>query len=170
MVKVTRNFAMDTLPEDRFFIEKAIALAYEGMRKGAGGPFGALVVREGKILGEGHNQVIGDNDPTAHAEVVAIRNACRDLRHFQLEGCTIYCSSEPCPMCMGAIYWARPERIVFATSHQDAAQYAQFDDQFIYDELKLSREERKIHAAQLLREEGLKLFAEWRGMDGKRLY
>lgn len=156
--------------EDRLFIEKAIALAYEGMRQGAGGPFGALVVKEGKILGEGFNRVIGDKDPTAHAEVVAIRNACRHLGHYQLDGCTIYCSSEPCPMCMGAIYWARPERIVFATSHQDAARHARFDDQFIYDELKLPLAQRRIPAIQMLREEGLKLFEEWMGMEGKKLY
>ena len=156
--------------EDLFFLEKAIALAFEGMRKGAGGPFGALVVKNGAVLGEGYHQVLGDKDPTAHAEIVAIRNACKHLDHFQLEGCTVYCSSEPCPMCMGAIYWARPGRIVFATSHRDAGQYAQFDDQFIYDELKLPLEGRKIPAIQLLRDEGLKLFDEWRGMDGKRLY
>lgn len=156
--------------EDRLFIEKAIALAYEGMRKGIGGPFGALVVKDGKILGEGYNQVLGDKDPTAHAEIVAIRDACRRVDHFQLEGCTIYCSSEPCPMCMGAIYWARPERIVFATTHQDAARHAQFDDQFIYDELKLPHSERQIPSSQILREEGLKVFKEWMGMDGKKLY
>jgi tRNA(Arg) A34 adenosine deaminase TadA len=161
---------MQASQEDRFFLERAIALAYEGMRKGAGGPFGAVVVKDGVIIGEGHNEVLASNDPTAHAEMVAIRRACAHLSDFQLESCTIYASSEPCPMCMGAIYWSRPSRLVYATSHQDAAQYAHFDDQFIYDELKLPHAERKIPAVQLLREEGLKLFEEWRGMDGKRLY
>jgi len=155
---------------DKFYIQKAIALAYEGMRKGAGGPFGAIIVKDGQVIGEGHNEVLATNDPTAHAEMVAIRRACGFLEDFQLENCTIYCSSEPCPMCMGAIYWARPDRIVFATSHIDAAEHAQFDDQFIYDEFKLPHDHRKIPATQLLREEGLKLFTEWRGMDGKRLY
>ena len=161
---------MQTSSIDREFLQRAIALAYEGMRKGAGGPFGAVIVKEGRIIGEGHNEVLTTNDPTAHAEMVAIRRACGVLGDFQLESCTIYCSSEPCPMCMGAIYWARPTRIVFATSHRDAAEHAQFDDQFIYDELKLPLEARKIPATQLLREEGLKLFAEWQGMDGKRSY
>lgn len=161
---------MQASQQDCFFLERAIALAYEGMRKGEGGPFGAVVVKDGVIIGEGHNEVLASKDPTAHAEMVAIRRACAHLGDFQLESCTIYASSEPCPMCMGAIYWSRPSRLVYATSHRDAAQYAHFDDQFIYDELKLPREERKIPSAQLLREEGLKLFAEWRGMDGKRLY
>jgi tRNA(Arg) A34 adenosine deaminase TadA len=161
---------MQASQEDRHFLERAIALAYEGMRKGAGGPFGAVVVKDGVIIGEGHNEVLGSNDPTAHAEMMAIRRACAHLQDYQLESCTIYASSEPCPMCMGAIYWARPSRIVFATTHQDAAEHAQFDDQFIYDELKLPMEERKIPAMQLMREEGLKLFKEWREMDGKRLY
>ena len=161
---------MDTTSTDRQFLERAIALAYEGMRNGAGGPFGAVIVKDGRIIGEGHNEVLATNDPTAHAEITAIRRACALLKDFQLESCTIYCSSEPCPMCMGAIYWARPTRIVFATTHQDAAEHAQFDDQFIYDELKLPLETRAIPATQLLREEGLKLFAEWRGMDGKKVY
>ncbi|MCB9283390.1 MAG: nucleoside deaminase [Lewinellaceae bacterium] len=161
---------MQASSSDRQFLERAIALAYEGMRKGAGGPFGAVVVKDGQIIGEGHNEVLATNDPTAHAEMVAIRQACGVLKDFQLENCTIYCSSEPCPMCMGAIYWARPTRIVFATSHHDAAEHAQFDDRFIYEELKLPHEVRKIPAIQLLREEGLKLFAEWRGMDGRRGY
>ena len=161
---------MHVTPEDHHFMEKAIALAYEGMRNGAGGPFGAVVVNYGKILGKGYNQVLRTNDPTAHAEIVAIRHACRQIDHYQLDGCTIYCSSEPCPMCMGAIYWARPARIIFATSHTDAAQHALFDDQFIYDELKLDLEQRKIPSLQLMREEGLKLFSEWRGIEGRRYY
>ena len=113
--------------QDEKFMRRAIELAQEGMEKGAGGPFGAVIVKDGEIVGEGYNCVTSTNDPTAHAEVVAIRKACRNLESFQLDGCAIYASCEPCPMCLGAIYWARPEKIFFAATREDAAEIG-FDD------------------------------------------
>lgn len=156
--------------QDKAFLREAIRLAHEGMRKGVGGPFGAVIVKDGKIVGKGSNQVTSTNDPTAHAEVTAIRDACKNLNNFQLDGCTLYASSEPCPMCLGAIYWARPDRLVFAASHEDAAKIAGFDDSFIYEEIQLPITERKITTQQALREEGAKPFEEWRAMEGKTLY
>lgn len=151
------------------FMQEAIQLAYEGMRNGEGGPFGAIVVKNGEIIGKGNNKVAVTNDPTAHAEVVAIREACRHLNHFQLEGCTLYTSCEPCPMCLGAIYWARPKQVYFACTREDAANIG-FDDHFIYEEMEMPLQERKIPAVQLLREEALKAFAEWQGMEDKFVY
>src|SRR5678809_660520 len=103
------------------FLERAIELSREGMRAGKGGPFGCVIVKDGKIIGEGYNQVATTNDPTAHAEIVAIRNACHHLNSFQLTDCDVYASCEPCPMCLGAIYWARPNRVIYANTKQDAA-------------------------------------------------
>ena len=151
------------------FMQEAIQLAYEGMRNGEGGPFGAIVVKNGEIIGKGNNKVAVTNDPTAHAEVVAIREACRHLNHFQLEDCTLYTSCEPCPMCLGAIYWARPKQVFFACTREDAANIG-FDDHFIYEEMEMPLQERKIPAVQLLREEALKAFAEWQGMEDKFVY
>lgn len=151
------------------FLRQAIDLAREGMRSGQGGPFGALVVRDGEVIGRGQNRVTSSNDPTAHAEVVAIREACRHLGHFQLEGCILYSSCEPCPMCLGAIYWARPDRVFYAGSRQDAAA-AGFDDDLIYRELPLPPAERRIPMASLLREDALALFREWRDMPNKIPY
>jgi len=137
------------------------------MQSLVGGPFGAVVVNaEGEIIGKGSNEVTSSNDPTAHAEVVAIRNACKAIEDFQLDGCTIYCSCEPCPMCLGAIYWARPDRIVFASSRTDAAD-AGFDDEFIYKEIPLPVDKRTIHTEQHLREEGLDVFKKWKEMEAK---
>ncbi len=150
-------------------MHEAIRLAFEGMRNKEGGPFGAIVVKEGKIIGRGNNKVADRNDPTAHAEIVAIREACQHLGHFQLDGCTIYTSCEPCPMCLGAIYWARPERFFYACTKTDAAAIG-FDDDFIYEELDTPLEDRKIPALQLLREEGLKAFEEWDNMEDKVVY
>lgn len=155
--------------QDEYFLRKAIALAREGMTTGQGGPFGALIVKDGQIVGQGCNQVTSTNDPTAHAEVVAIRDACRNLDTFQLEGCTLYASCEPCPMCLGAVYWARPARIVYGAFHSDAAQ-AGFDDQFIYDELDKPREQRHIPMTQLLRNEADQVFDEWVAMDHRKTY
>ncbi|MGC2236356.1 MAG: nucleoside deaminase, partial [Pyrinomonadaceae bacterium] len=118
------------MEKDEYFMSRAITLAQNGMDSNAGGPFGAIVVRHGEIIGEGSNRVTSTNDPTAHAEITAIREACQKLGSFQLENCTIYTSCEPCPMCLGAIYWARPERVVFACTREDAAKIG-FDDQFI---------------------------------------
>ena len=126
-------------------------------RRGRGGPFAALVVREGEVIARGTNRVTTKNDPTAHAEVEAIRAACASLSDFQLRGCTLYTTCEPCPMCMGAIYWARPDRVVYAGTRQDAAA-AGFDDAIIYDELTRPPEARRIPMIPLLREEGQRPF------------
>jgi guanine deaminase len=142
------------------FMRLAIALSIAGMRAGDGGPFGAIIVRNGELIARGNNQVILTNDPTAHAEVVAIRAACQKLGSFQLTGCILYTSCEPCPMCLGAIYWARPDQIFFANSKSDAAAIG-FDDQFIYDELDAAYDHRKIAMRQILRDEALEAFAEW---------
>ncbi len=139
------------------FMREAINLALEGMKKGLGGPFGAVVVKNGEIIGRGSNSVLALNDPTAHAEVTAIREACRYLKHFQLSDCILYTSCEPCPMCLGAIYWARPEEVYFAGSRGDAAD-AGFDDAFIYNELEYPIDKRKLKMTPLLREEALKAF------------
>lgn len=154
---------------DKDFMKEAIRISLKGMRSGEGGPFGAVVVKNGQIIGRGNNRVSSSNDPTAHAEVVAIREACQHLGHFQLDGCILYTSCEPCPMCLGAIYWARPEKIFYACTKADAAAI-DFDDDFIYKELELPLPERKIPALQLLREEGLKAFEEWKDKEDKVVY
>ena len=154
---------------DEKFMRRAIALAQEGMMAEAGGPFGAVVVKDGQIIAEGFNQVTSTNDPTAHAEIVAIRKACEKSNQFQLEGCTLYTSCEPCPMCLGAIYWARPDKVVFAADRIDAA-HAHFDDAFIYEEIGRDIKSRKIPFAQLLRDEALKVFESWKIKEGKINY
>lgn len=154
---------------DDDFLRQTFQLAREGMTTNQGGPFGSLVVRDGEIVGRGFNQVTSTNDPTAHAEVVAIRDACRNLGTFQLEGCTLYASCEPCPMCLGAIYWARPSRIVYGAFHSDAAG-AGFDDQFIYKELDKPREDRKIPMQQRLRDEANVVFKEWEALEKRIPY
>jgi len=128
-----------------------------------------VIEKNGEIIGEGFNRVISSNDPTAHAEVVAIRNACEHLGNFQLNGCAIYTTCEPCPMCLGAIYWARPERVYYAANRHDAAD-AGFDDSFIYAELKVADNERSISMTPLQRDEALGLFEEWGAMEHKQLY
>lgn len=154
---------------DEYFMKRAIQLAEEGMDSEAGGPFGAVVVKDDKIIAEGFNQVTSTNDPTAHAEVVAIRKACEKLKTFQLEDCVIYTSCEPCPMCFGAIYWARPKMVYFACDKQDAANI-QFDDQFIYDELDKKIEDRDIKFARLLRKDALPVFEKWASKVNKTEY
>jgi guanine deaminase len=151
------------------FMRRAIELAFQGVQSNKGGPFGAVVVKDGVIIGEGNNQVTSSNDPTAHAEVVAIRNACAHLGSFQLDGCILYTSCEPCPMCLGAIYWARPDKIYFACTREDAAAI-QFDDQFIYDEIGKSFDERKIQCINLLREEAVSVFEAWDNKIDKTSY
>ncbi len=141
-------------------MRKAIEMSLNGMRAGKGGPFGAIVVKDGQIIAAAHNCVMANNDPTAHAEVVAIREACRALGSFQLTGCEIYTSCEPCPMCLGAIYWARPDRVYYANTRNDAAQIG-FDDQLIYDEIALNMNQRRIKFLPLLREEAMAAFEEW---------
>jgi guanine deaminase len=139
---------------------EAIALSRRGMRAGHGGPFGAVVARGGKIVGKGSNQVVAASDPTAHAEVVAIRNACRALKTFQLDGCVLYTSCEPCPMCLAAAYWARVDRIVFANSRGDAEKVG-FGDKFIYDEIPLPPGKRRLPMARLSGKLALAVFREW---------
>jgi tRNA(Arg) A34 adenosine deaminase TadA len=155
--------------QDRIFMKKAIKLAETGMNNSEGGPFGCVVVKDGTIIGEGCNRVTSTNDPTAHAEVLAIRRACRHLNSFQLEGCTIYASCEPCPMCLGAIYWARPEKVYYACDRDDAA-VIEFDDQFIYDEIGKQIGDRSINFVRLLREDSLKVFKKWIDKEDKTSY
>lgn len=155
--------------QDEKFLREAIALAQTGMERGDGGPFGCVIVKDGQVMGSGNNRVTSTNDPTAHAEVVAIRDACAKLGSFQLDGCTLYTSCEPCPMCLGAIYWARPDRIVYAATRMDAAD-AGFDDQLIYDELPLAPDQRKFRMEQLLSGEAKQVFVKWKAMAGKVKY
>ena len=147
--------------QDKEFLQLAIKLAIENLKSGNGGPFGAVIVKDGKLLATGTNTVTTSNDPTMHAEIAAIRNACAKLNTFQLDGCTIYSSCEPCPMCLGAIYWARPVRLVFAASKDDAAEVG-FDDSFIYKEIVLDYSQRSIITEQMLNEEGKIPFTEWK--------
>ncbi len=155
--------------QDREFMRRAIQLAQNGVDRNIGGPFGAIVVKDGEIIGEGCNRVTSTNDPTAHAEVIAIRNACEKLRSFQLDDCTIYTSCEPCPMCLGAIYWARPAQVFFAATREDAAEIG-FDDQFIYNEIKKTIEERQLKIVNLMRKEGLTVFENWANKTDKTKY
>jgi guanine deaminase len=151
------------------FMREAIRLSLENMRSGKGGPFGAVIVKDGKIIARGFNQVTSTNDPTAHAEVVAIREACKELGSFQLDGCEIYTSCEPCPMCLGAIYWARPEKMYYANTKVDAANIG-FDDQFIYEEIELPLGNRKLQCEHLLNDEALVVFKEWSEKQDKIEY
>ncbi len=146
---------------EKEFMARAIDLGRIHMRSGEGGPFGAVVVKGGEVVAEGNNEVVSQKDPTAHAEVVAIRRAALELDAFHLEGCEIYASCEPCPMCLGAIYWARIERIWFAATAGDAADIG-FDDEALYRELRLPPAERRIPSRQLLRDDALAVFREWR--------
>lgn len=141
-------------------MQRAIELARSGMNNGAGGPFGAVVVKDNEIIAEGWNKVTSTNDPTAHAEVNAIRIACEKLGSFQLNGCVIYTSCEPCPMCLGAIYWARPQKVFYGCDRHDAAAIA-FDDQFIYDEIDAHIHERQIPFEQVGQKDAIQLFRAW---------
>jgi tRNA(Arg) A34 adenosine deaminase TadA len=158
MTKQVSQEATDKLNSQ--LMREAIALSQESVRSGKGGPFGAVIVKEGKIIALAHNQVTSTNDPTAHAEIVAIREACRSLQTFHLKGCELYTSCEPCPMCLGAIYWARLEKVYYANTKADAAQIG-FDDQFIYDELKLPLAQRHLPMIQLMQKEALLAFQKW---------
>jgi tRNA(Arg) A34 adenosine deaminase TadA len=151
------------------FMKEAIRLALENVDSGKGGPFGAVIVKDGKIISTGVNSVTYNNDPTAHAEIVAIRKACEALNSFQLTGCEIYSSCEPCPMCLGAIYWARPDKLYFACTRVDAAQHG-FDDEFIYKELNKVIASRAIPTHHLMREESLEVFKRWDASDKKVAY
>jgi guanine deaminase len=154
---------------DNAFMHEAIRRAVENVRSGLGGPFGAVVVKEGQVVATGVNSVTSTNDPTAHAEMSAIREACRMLGTFQLSGCEIYSSCEPCPMCLGAIYWARPDRVYFAASAKDAAE-AGFDDSLIYEELDRPSSERRIPLEPMMHEAGLQPFLEWKKKDDRIQY
>jgi guanine deaminase len=154
---------------DNPFMARAIQLSIDNVRSGRGGPFGAVVVRDGNIIAEGANQVTSTNDPTAHAEMVAIREACGKLGAFELEACEIYTSCEPCPMCLGAIYWARLSRVYFANADADASRVG-FDDSLIYRELALPYSQRKIPMVQLMREEALAAFRAWENQSNKIEY
>jgi len=151
------------------FMREAIRLSIENVQSGNGGPFGTVIVKNGEIIASGVNKVTQSSDPTAHAEIVAIRSACETLGTFQLVGCEIYCSCEPCPMCLGAIYWARPDRIYFANTREDAADI-NFDDNFIYNELDVSISQRKLPTTQLLRDEAQMAFTQWRESTAKTEY
>jgi tRNA(Arg) A34 adenosine deaminase TadA len=155
--------------QDIAFMRRAIELARTGAESNAGGPFGCVIAKDGRIVGEGCNQVTSTNDPTAHAEIVAIRNACSSLASFQLTGCVVYTSCEPCPMCLGAIYWARPAAIYFAGTREDAAA-AGFDDELFYDELERPNEERQLKLQPLMRDEAQKVFDEWIAKPNKVEY
>jgi len=150
-------------------MRRALELALDQMNAGSGGPFGAVIVKDGAIIAEGWNRVTSSSDPTAHAEIVAIRNACATLGRFHLSGCAIYTSCEPCPMCLGAIYWARLDCVYYANSRIEAASIG-FDDDFIYSELKLPLEQRSIPAFRLLAHEALLAFEEWEAKLNKVRY
>ncbi|MET0634594.1 MAG: nucleoside deaminase [Chitinophagaceae bacterium] len=151
------------------FLERAIELSGMGMNSGHGGPFGCVIVKDNEIVGEGYNMVISTNDPTAHAEVVAIRQACKNLQTFQLDGCEVYTSCEPCPMCLGAIYWARPAKVFFANTRKEAAAI-HFDDDFIYGEIGTLIHERKIPFIHTPNEKARQVFNDWTTMSGKKKY
>jgi tRNA(Arg) A34 adenosine deaminase TadA len=157
------------MKDDKYFIREAIKQADKGITNQEGGPFGAIIVKDGEIVGRGNNKVTSTNDPTAHAEMVAIRDACKNLNTFQLDDCVIYSSCEPCPMCLGAIYWARPKKLVFASSKEDASAVG-FDDSLIYREIPLPIEKRMIETQQILREEGQFVFDKWVALDDKTKY
>ena len=159
------NVAMD----DKKFIQKTIALAAENVQSGKGGPFAALVVKDGQVIASGTNLVTTNNDPTAHAEIVAIHNACEQLNNFQLDNCTLYTSCEPCPMCLGAIYWARLDAVFYAATQKDAA-HGGFDDAFIYREINKSGEERNIPFIGKILPEGVQVFENWLQSEQKINY
>jgi tRNA(Arg) A34 adenosine deaminase TadA len=151
---------MDLSPDDRHHLARAVALSHEHMELGAGGPFGSVVVRDGKVIGEGWNRVTSTNDPTAHAEVVAIRRACAAIGSFSLQGATLYASCEPCPMCLAAAYWARVSRIVFSNTREEAAAIG-FDDQLLYDEIPKPIGERLIPTLHVPTAEASDVFRVW---------
>lgn len=148
------------------YMQEAVTAALKGVNSNEGGPFGCVIVKDGKIVGVGNNKVTSTNDPTAHGEVMAIRDACKNLNTFTLEGCELYTTCEPCPMCFGAIYWARLEKVYYGSTQVDAANVG-FDDQFIYDEIPLPYDERRIPFEQKYRDIALEPFKEWAKKDDK---
>jgi guanine deaminase len=155
--------------KQEYFLEQAVALSRNGMEAGNGGPFGCIITMEDEIIGKGFNAVTSLNDPTAHAEIMAIREACQKLGNFQLIGCEMFSSCEPCPMCLGAIYWARPKLVVYANSKDDASAIG-FDDAFIYKEIRGNSQERKIPFIHFPIESAKKVFADWVNWNGKKPY
>lgn len=151
------------------YMQEAVRIGTEGMRSNRGGPFGCVIVKDDKIIGKGCNSVIASNDPTAHAEIVAIRDACKHLETFQLHDCEVYTTCEPCPMCMGAFYWARPRIIYYANTRADAAEIG-FDDALIYSELGMPIEMRKISMHCLPCAPAAEMFSEWKRLNNKTLY
>lgn len=150
-------------------MQEAVLLSKRYMEAGQGGPFGCVIVKDGVVVGRGWNSVLAGNDPTAHAEIMAIRDACARLGTYQLTGCHIYTSCEPCPMCMGAIYWSRPDRVFYANTRSDAADTG-FDDSFIYEELKLPLSERKIPITAMDKTAALEVFREWLEKEDREQY
>lgn len=157
------------LSNDQNFMNKAIEAAIKGVLSNDGGPFGCVIIKDGEIIGTGNNKVTSSNDPTAHAEIMAIREACKNLDSFQLDGCIVYTSCEPCPMCFGAIYWARPQKVFYGCNKADAAEIG-FDDEFIYKELDLELSKRSIPFKQINRENAVKAFKAWKEKDDKIEY
>lgn len=157
------------MTREKRYMMAAVQAGLQGMRSGKGGPFGCVIVKDETIIGTGCNNVLATNDPTAHAEIVAIRQACARLQFFQLEGCEIYTTCEPCPMCMGAIYWARPAKVYYVNARNDAAAIG-FDDSFIYEQLALPADQRRIPMEQLQMDEAKQMFEEWQLIDNKTLY
>jgi guanine deaminase len=157
------------MSEHKEYMRMAIALSEQNVAQGLGGPFGAVIVKDNKVVAASANTVVPSNDPTAHAEVSAIRLACQELNTYNLEGCVIYTSCEPCPMCLGAIYWARIEKIYYANNKSDAAAIG-FDDQFIYEELDRPKEQRKLPVVEMLRDEALGAFKAWETSVAKTHY
>ncbi len=157
------------MQNEKDWMQLAIRLAVENVTSGKGGPFGAVVVKNGEVIATGVNRVTADNDPTAHAEVNAIREACRALGTFQLPGCVLYTSCEPCPMCLGAVYWVRLDSVYYGTTCHDAAK-AGFDDSHIYEEMKIPRHQRKVPMLQLLPEQAIECFHAWQNHQAKVEY
>lgn len=151
------------------YMQEAIALADRAINNNEGGPFGCVIVKDDNIVGRGNNKVTSNNDPTAHAEIVAIREACKNLGTFQLEGCELYTSCEPCPMCLGAIYWARPEVIYYANSKEDAKE-AGFDDSMIYEEMKCDLKDRKIPIIRIDAKNAKDAFEKWEDKNDRKIY
>ena len=167
--KAIPNDPNDAHDIHQHFMGEAINSAINGVNNNEGGPFGCVVVKNGKIIGRGNNKVVSTNDPTAHAEIEAIRNACKHLDSFQLTDCVIYTSCEPCPMCLGAIYWARPKKVSYGCDKKDAANIG-FDDEFIYKEMQMPNDKKMIPFEQLGKEEAMIAFENWNEKEDKVKY
>lgn len=167
--KALQNDVENTSIDHSIYMQNAVDKAIKGVLANDGGPFGCVIIKDGQIIGSGNNRVTSTNDPTAHAEVIAIREACKYLNSFQLDECIIYTSCEPCPMCLGAIYWARPKKVYYGCSKTDAAKIG-FDDNFIYKELELKNNERSIPFEQMDRDQAIKAFEAWEKKDDRIEY